>query len=58
MRVDAIILKLKTICKQCSGLISWSFENPHSAYSDRSMLLRKNEEAHQIGYNDFAIFQL
>jgi hypothetical protein len=35
MRGDAIIFELKTFNKLCSGLITWSFENPHSAYSDR-----------------------
>ncbi len=35
MRGDAINFKLKTFIKQCSGLIGWSFEIPHSAYSGR-----------------------
>ncbi len=35
MRVDAINFKLNTFNKLFHGLIGWSFEIPHSAYSDR-----------------------
>ena len=42
MRVDAKDLKLVTLIKHCIGLIAWSFEFPHSAYSDRYAQLKND----------------